>query len=125
MVVNIALAASLMIPLEHVGIAIATAVSSWVNALALGVILWRRGFLAPDPRLKQRVARILAATALMAGGLYALQLYLEPWFRGAPIGRALALVVLIAVGLGIYGLACLVLGAARPSDLKAALRRKA
>jgi putative peptidoglycan lipid II flippase len=125
MVVNIALAASLMIPLEHVGIAIATAVSSWVNALALGVILWRRGFLAPDPRLKQRLPRILVATALMAGGLYALQAWLEPWFRGAAIGRAGALVVLIAVGLGIYGLACLALGAARPSDLKAALRRKA
>lgn len=125
MVVNIALAASLMIPLEHVGIAIATAASSWVNALALGAVLWRRGFLAPDRRLKQRVARILVATALMAGGLYALQLYLEPWFRGVPLGRAVALVVLIAVGLGIYGLACLVLGAARPSDLKAALRRRA
>lgn len=124
MVVNIALAASLMIPLEHIGIAIATAVSSWVNALALGVILWRRGFLAPDRRLKQRLPRILAATALMAGGLWALQAWLEPWFRGVPLGRAGALVVLIAVGLGIYGLACLALGAARPSDLKAALRRK-
>ena len=125
MIVNIALAASLMYPLQHVGIAIATSVSSWVNALALGAVLWQRGFLQADERLKRRLPRILAATALMAGGLYALQAYLEPWFRGAPIGRAVALVVLIAVGLGIYGLACLVLGAARPSDLKAALRRKA
>ena len=33
--------------------------------------------------------------------------------------------LLIAAGLGIYGLACLVLGAARLSDVKAALRRKA
>ena len=68
--------------------------------------------------LKQRLPRILAATALMAGGLYALQANLEPWFRGVLLGRAGALVLLIAVGLGIYGLACLVLGAARPSDLR-------
>ncbi len=125
MIVNIALAAGLMLPLQHVGIAIATASSAWVNALALGVILWRRGFLQPDARLKQRTARILAATALMAAGLYALQLHLAPYFRASPLERAGALVVLIAVGLGIYGLACMALGAARPSDLKAALRRKA
>lgn len=125
MLVNIALAASLMFPLQHIGIAIATSVSSWVNALALGVILWRRGFLQPDERLRRRVPRILLATGLMVGGLYAVQVFLEPHFRGVPIGRAVALVVLIGAGLGIYGLACLILGAARPSDLKAALRRKA
>lgn len=125
MIVNIAVAAALMFPLQHIGIAIATSSSSWVNALALGVILHRRGFLEPDERLKRRAPRIVAATALMGAALWLAQGFLEPYFRGATIGRALALVALIAIGLGVFGLACLALGAAKPSDLRAALRRKA
>lgn len=125
MAVNVALAALLMIPFQHVGIAIATSVSSWVNALALGSVLWRRGFLRPDERLRRRLPRILGATVLMALALAAAQWGLDAQFRGPEALRAGALVLLIGAGLSAYALACLALGAAHPRDLRAALQRKA
>ncbi|MBT5654089.1 MAG: murein biosynthesis integral membrane protein MurJ, partial [Alphaproteobacteria bacterium] len=39
-------------PLNHIGIALATALASWVNALLLGYMLHRQGFLAVDQKLK-------------------------------------------------------------------------
>ncbi|MCC7045124.1 MAG: murein biosynthesis integral membrane protein MurJ [Alphaproteobacteria bacterium] len=124
MVVNIAVAAALMIPFQQIGIAVATSASSWVNALALGWVLWRRGFLAPDERLKQRLGRILAATLLMAAALAATQWGLGDLFRASTPQRVAALAVLIGTGLAVFGAACLALGAARLGDLRAALGRK-
>ena len=124
MVVNLALAVGLMIPFQQVGIAVATAASSWVNALALGVVLWRRGFLQPDDRLRKRLPRILAATVLMAVALAATQWGLGDLFRASTVMRVSALTMLIGVGLGVFGVACLALGAAHPRDLRAALGRK-
>ena len=46
--VNVAAALLLTGPLGHVGIALALSLSSWVNALGLGWLLWRRGLLRPD-----------------------------------------------------------------------------
>jgi putative peptidoglycan lipid II flippase len=124
MAVNVALAALLMIPFQHVGIAIATSVSSWVNALALGVVLWRRGFLRPDGRLKRRLPRILGASALMVLALVAAKWGLADQFRAATLTRIAALALLIGVGLAVFAMACLALGAAQLRDLRAALSRK-
>ena len=49
-VLNVGLAAMLMAPLRHVGIALAASVANWVNALLLAAILRRRGFLRIDAR---------------------------------------------------------------------------
>ena len=69
--VNVAAALLLTGPLGHVGIALALSLSSWVNALGLGVMLWRRGLLRPDAGLARRGAAILAAVAVMAAVLLA------------------------------------------------------
>ena len=46
--------------------------------------------------------------------------------RGAAdMGMPLMIVAFIVIGAAVYGLAALVFGAIRPSDLKAMLRRKA
>ena len=60
-VLNVALAALLMMPLRHVGIALAASLANWVNALLLAVVLHRRGFLRFDARLRRRVPRTLLA----------------------------------------------------------------
>lgn len=53
MVANVALAVALMQVLAHVGIALATALSAWFNAITLGILLVRRGHLAFDTRLRR------------------------------------------------------------------------
>jgi putative peptidoglycan lipid II flippase len=122
---NIALAVALMGPLRQVGIALAVALASWVNAACLGAILWRRGHLDPDQRLKRRAALIAAAAAAMVAALLVGEALLAGPLRGPAAQRIAALAALIALGGGVYALACHVLGAARWGELRRALARQA
>jgi putative peptidoglycan lipid II flippase len=123
MTANVVFAIVLMQFLAHVGIALATACSAWMNAVLLAVVLRRRDQLHVDARLRSRVPRILFSAALMAGGLWWGASYLAPFFAGSLEQKIPALAALVLAGLAIFGLAAQVTGAARLSDLKSALRR--
>ncbi len=121
--INVALNIALMGPLAHVGIALATTIAGWVNALLLARGLMRRGFLAPDDRLKRRTVRMVIATALMAGALW-----LVHWGLGelTELGQGLRVAVLAALvvtGLATYAAAGRIVGAFAFSDLRPLLRR--
>jgi putative peptidoglycan lipid II flippase len=123
--VNLAVALALMPLLAHVGLALATAVSAWLNAVLLGTLLWRRGHWRADARLADRLWRMVLATAAMAAGLLALAQALAPWFAGATSWRVGALALLVGGGLVIYGLAAQALRAATLGELAGYLRRPA
>jgi putative peptidoglycan lipid II flippase len=133
LVVNIAINLALMKSLGHVGIALGTAISSWLNVAILGVILYRRGYFRSDARLRSRLPRMLAATLLMMGTVWAMMYgaaeIFGPLFGipGQPSGpmllRTLALTTIIGVGGLVFAGAALLLGAAKLSDL-ASLKRK-
>ncbi len=89
---NILLTLALIGPLAHVGIALATAISAWLNASLLALRLRRADLLQPDARLKTRLPRIVAASIMMAAGLWLLQ----PWLL--PLPPVLGLALLIAAG---------------------------
>jgi putative peptidoglycan lipid II flippase len=97
---NVVIALTLIWWLAHVGIALATALSAWLNSCLLARGLWRDRLLQPDAQLKRRVPRILGASAAMALCLW----LAAPWLTG--IAPPLALTLLIAVG----GLGFLLLG---------------
>lgn len=134
MVVNVILNLILMRSLGHVGIALATAVSAWLNAALLGGVLARRGHLIADARLIKRVPRILLASAAMGlavwVSLFVLTTVFGPVFglpgqaAGPEIARSLGIGSLIAIGVLVYGGVLLATGGAAISDLKA-LRRRA
>jgi putative peptidoglycan lipid II flippase len=128
MLANIFLSLLLMGPFKHVGIAAATAAAAWLNAGLMAWVLKNRGHLAPDGRLKARLAKTLLATAAMAGVL----VFGQWWLNGAvswqvsasgEAGRIGALAALIGAGLVTFGVAAQITGAARLADLKAHLRR--
>lgn len=122
--VNIGLSLALMPRFGHVGLALATALAASVNTLLLLYVLHRRGHWRADDRLKGRTWRILVASAVMALVLFALDRYLLPgWYAGDFGLRIFALVVLVGSGLMVFLLAALVLGATRPAEWRAALRR--
>lgn len=62
MITNIVLNLILMYFFAHVGIALATALSSWLNFLLLGIKLRKEGAFSVDRRLKERFIRIVAAS---------------------------------------------------------------
>jgi putative peptidoglycan lipid II flippase len=121
---NVAISLTLIQFIAHVGIALATATTAWINAGTMWRILNARGQFAADARLRRRSARILAASALMAAGLWAGTALFAGWFTAHGPMRWLALALLVAGGLAIYGGAALALGAADRSDLARLMPRR-
>jgi putative peptidoglycan lipid II flippase len=127
MVINAGLAVSLMLILRgygigHMGIALATSVTGWLNAVLLWRGLVRRGQFSLDSRLRRRVLPILLAAVVMAGALVIGHRLLAPWLAGSLHERVVALALLIAAGSMIYGIAAQLLGAVNLRELKSQLR---
>lgn len=117
--VNLAAILLLIGPLGHAGIALATAVSAWCNATLLALLLWRRGGLVVDGRLRRRLPATVAAAAIMGGMLLGLERLLADL---APLVR---LGLLVPAGMAVYFAAARLLGAVDGEDLRAVLRRPA
>lgn len=124
MVVNLALNLILIWPLQHVGLALATALAAWLNAALLAGGLLRRGHLTVDARLRGRLVRIVGVTVTMTAVLWVARdaLAASSWLdsRGA---RIAALAGLVALGLVVYGAAAQISGAMRVAELRTLLRR--
>jgi putative peptidoglycan lipid II flippase len=120
--VNLVLNLILMGPFQHVGIAIATSVSSWINAGLLALVLHRRGFLAIDARLRRRLPRMVLASLAMAAVLVAVHAGLAGWLEGSLAQRTAALSALILIGLAVFAAAAQLTGAAGLRDLRGLMR---
>lgn len=110
----------LMYFFRHVGLAMSSAISGWLNMLMMAFILHRRGHFMPDALLKRQLLRITCASALMGFVL---------WFGMDQLAwvsfhqRVVSLAILIAAGGSAYLLAIAGLGVVTRADL-ATLRRK-
>jgi putative peptidoglycan lipid II flippase len=122
-IANIALGLALFWPLKHVGLALATSLAMWLNTALLALGLRRRGFFALDQRSRSRLPRIALASLIMAVALWLALQGLGDWFQGDPGTRVAGLLVLLGVGLALYGASALLLGAVRVAEIKAGLRR--
>lgn len=125
MLVNLVGNLSLIWSLGHVGVAVSTAISAWVNVLLLYWTLHRRDQLRLDPRARSRGLRIVVAAALMGGVLYALNPLLDPHMAKGIVERVAALTILCGAGGLAYALACLALKAVVFRELKQQFARKA
>ena len=107
---NLAMNVAFMVPLQHIGPALATSLAAVFNVGWLGALLARRGHLTLDTQLRQRGVRIAAATLVMGAALWFVQqaLFSVP-LHG--IARIAALAELIVAGIATYGIAALLFGA--------------
>ena len=122
--INLILNLILMGPFQHVGIAIATSVSSWINAGLLALILHRRGFLAIDARLSSRLPRMVLASVAMAGVLAVLHWGLAGWLTAGLAQRIAALAALVVTGGAVFAAVAQLTGAAGLADLRGLMRGK-
>lgn len=125
MVLNIVLSLILFSSLKHVGIAIATSVAGWVNALMLGITLQRRGLFAIDAKLKSKLARTLLASLIMGVILLFTSQLTAPYLTTTTAlpHRITALITLVACGCAAYALSAQLTGAANFKELMASLKR--
>ena len=120
---NLALNLVFMVPLRHVGPALATTCSSTVNAVVLTALLARRGWFRADAQLRQRLPRLGAASLAMAGVLVALDRSVFAPLATSPGWRWAGLALLVAAGGATYAAVAMALGALRPREMLAGLKR--
>ena len=108
----------------HVGIAIATSVAGWINALLLWVELLRRGDFVFDQRLVKSMALMVFASTVMAGVLLFAMAALDGMLgrSGALVVRAGALAVVVGASAIVYFAVTFMTGALPVSALR---RRRA
>lgn len=124
MVVNLVGNLVLIIPLQHMGPPLATAIASTINVWMLYRTLVKRGHFVADARLKRRVWRLALAALAMGGVLWLGQGLVMPYVAGTWMIRLAAMAALVTSGVVVYGLATVILGAFSKDDLKLLLRRR-
>jgi putative peptidoglycan lipid II flippase len=120
--VNIGGSLLLFPTLGHTGIAIATSLSGWTNAILLVTTLVRRGQFQFDAALRRRAPLLALASLLMGAALYGASLGLARFFeegQGSGV-HAAGLALLVGAGIAAYALAAQITGAARLSTLRRA-----
>ncbi|MDP6708744.1 MAG: murein biosynthesis integral membrane protein MurJ [Alphaproteobacteria bacterium] len=122
-VANLILNLILMWFFLHVGLAMATAISAWLNVALLALILRRRSQFEPDRRLLEKLAKAVLATVVMVLCLGLAGWALSPLFEGGVALRFGGLAALVVTGLAVYGLAALALGIVSPTQLRTLLAR--
>ena len=124
MLVNLVANLALVWPLGHVGIALGTAISAWVNALALWWMLGKRGHFALDARARRLLPRLVLATLGMVAVLFGAMPLLAPLAGRGFAMAATALALLIGGGGLAYLAAARLLGLFTLAGLIAQVKRK-
>ena len=123
--VNITFSLALFWFIGHVGIAVATSLAGWVNAMLLAVTLTRRGHFKFDAAFKRRLMPMLISCAAMGMALWGMTVWLMDWF--APVNgvatQLAALSILVVSGILVYAVMAHVTGALRLSELRQVLKR--
>lgn len=128
--VNIVLGVSLFYLIGFTGIAIATSVAAWINVIQMATALRRRDMWRPSARAASKMIRVGVAS-LVLGVLLALAQHYRPVLE-APLdaaglgvlGKEITLVLVCAIGGGLYPLLLFAFGGVTPAEVKGALRRR-
>jgi putative peptidoglycan lipid II flippase len=123
MAVNLCLTLVLMQYWAHIGIALATTISGWLNALLLLGLLMRRGHFGLDGRARRNLPRVGVAAVGMGVVLVALRVALTPATPGSTMLQIVALAILVCTGLATFAALALGLGIADWRDLLGRIRR--
>ncbi|WP_018075529.1 murein biosynthesis integral membrane protein MurJ [Novosphingobium nitrogenifigens] len=124
MAVNLVGNLVLILPLQHMGPPLATAIASTINVWMLYSTLVRRGHFIADRRLRRRAPRLTLAALAMGGVLWRGQELIMPYVHGSWPVRFGALVALVSSGMVVYGIATVVMGAFSRNDLVLLVRRR-
>lgn len=134
MIVNILLNLLLMHPFGHIGIALATSLSSWLNAMLLAYILIKRKHLKLDKLFYFRLPRIIFSSLVMAGIVFiSLKCFVNEFVIFYDINKPMVmdelkrtfhLTVLILIGLISYAISLILSGGININELKVFIKQK-
>jgi len=110
MVANMVFNLALIVPFAHVGLALATSLSAWLNAYWLYAGLRKQNVYKPAAGWLSILIRIGLATIAMATTLWFGSEAMGDWQAWSWFGRSWRLALLCSAGLGIYLLVLLATG---------------
>lgn len=98
--------------MPHVGIALATSLAGWINALLLWGVLARQRAFVWDRKLAWNFLAILIASLLMGAGLLYTLPYIQPFISAsAPLTTRIAgLAIMVAGGAAVFGIVLAFIG---------------
>lgn len=123
-VVDIILSVVLIQSLQHIGIALATAASAWLNVFILGFVLMRRSFLTVSERMIKFCMGLSLATASTAGVLIYLKPYVMNMIIAGGTGRIIGVFSLVGSGLMTYVITAQMLGILNFKELRNQFREQ-
>ena len=110
--------------LGHLGIALATSISGWLNAILLGFFLHKQGNLSIGVDMLRRLSAIIAASGCMGAVIWIVQYTLIAPLSN-DIGLKIAeLSILIMIGIFIYFPVAYFLRAFKLSEVRSILNKK-
>lgn len=121
-ILNFTLNCLLIGPLSYIGLALATALSAWFNALFLGGLLFKKGWLVFDDRIKEILPRLLFAAFIMGLLCYGFQ-----WMMDFPqdiLMRLLVVALWISGGIVAYILTARLVGAFHFRDIQKLMKNQ-
>ena len=101
-VLNLILNLLLIGSLQHVGLALATSIAAWVNALTLGIILWRQNLLTMTARFKAFLPRAIASSALTAVLFWTSTPFINSLIQKGKMAQILTMSFIVVVGIGVF-----------------------
>ncbi len=104
---------------NHVGLAISTSISAWVNSVFLWSILQKRGIFSFERTTLVNAFKVLLASIIMAGAVYFGYGWLLP-----NVGMLVALGAVVMLGGAVFFAAAAALGAVKVKELLAIIRRQ-
>lgn len=116
--VDIVLSLILLKPLQHVGIALATAVSAWVNVVMLGYLLYRKQSLSLDRAMVRFSVGLGISSAATALVLWVLKPYMMQFIFSGGLQRIASVSFLVASGLVMFIVMAYYTGILSFKDLK-------
>jgi putative peptidoglycan lipid II flippase len=114
-----------LFPIWHqVGIALAAAISGWINLALLGIAAWRMGLFQLDAAALRRLPRLFMASLVMAGTVWGLLDIMQGWMDADhhTLQRVIMLGLLCGAGFAIYLAVGILLGGIERKGLKELFR---
>lgn len=102
MVINTGLCALFILPLQHAGLTLASALAGYVNCGILGYRLIKRGYYQPSPAWGKYLVQLLTANALMGVYLFFMKGNIDAWMGQSAAHRLSDLLMHVIAAMAIY-----------------------
>jgi putative peptidoglycan lipid II flippase len=123
-VVNLVLNLVLIKPLAHVGLALATSIAAWLNALTLAIMLKRQGLITMTSRFKAFLPRAVITVILTTAAFWTALPLVRQLVNTGKTNQIITMTGIVVTGIIVFVGCAVITRALDTTDLRRQLRRK-